>query len=97
MPRGPVFRRRHPRVLLEVAAEEGLVREVQAEGNLLHGEVRGAQQHLDFLDAAGVYQFLGRVARQVLEDGGEVAGGDAQLVGISPPALRPKPGRAGTG
>ena len=91
MPGGAILRRRHPRVLLEVAAEERLVGKVQPKGNLLHGEVGGAQQHLDFLDTAGVDDFLGRAAGQVLRYRREIAGGDAELVGIE---LHVAPGAA---
>ena len=69
-------------MLLEVAGEEGLVGEPQFEGDFLHGLVCRAEQHLDFLDATGVDVLFGRVPRQVLDDGGEVARGDAELVGI---------------
>lgn len=77
-----VFHWCQARMLLEVAGEEGLVGEPQFEGDFLHGLVRRAEQHLDFLDATGVDVLFGRVSRQVLDDGGEVARGDAELVGI---------------
>ena len=77
-----VFHRRQARMLLEVAGEEGLVGEPQFEGDFLHRFMGRAEQHLDFLDAAGVNEFFGRMSRQVLDDGGEVARGDAELVGI---------------
>lgn len=39
-------------MFLEVAVEERLVGEVKAESNFLHAVARGAELHLDFLDAA---------------------------------------------
>ena len=77
-----VFHRRQARMLLEIAGEEGLVGELEFEGDFLHSLVRCAEQHLDFLDATGVNVFFGRVSRQVLDDGGKVARCDAELVGI---------------
>lgn len=53
-------------MFLEVAGEERLVGKVQLGSNFLHAFVRGAEQHLDFLNAAGVYHFLGRVPRLAL-------------------------------
>lgn len=77
-----VFHRRQARMLLEVAGEEGLVGEPQFEGDFLHRFMGRAEQHLDFLDATGVNEFFWRMSRQVLDDGGEIARRDAELVGI---------------
>ena len=77
-----VFHRRQARVLLEVTGEEGLVGELEFEGDFLHGLVCCAEEHLDFLDATSVNVFFGRMSRQVLDDGGKVARCDAELVGI---------------
>ena len=69
-------------MLLEVTVEKRLIGEVKAESNLLHAVAGGAEQHLDFLDAAAVDDVLGRDARQAFHHGREVARGDRKAVGI---------------
>ena len=69
-------------MLLEVTVEKRLVGEVKAESNFLHAVARGAELHLDFLDAAAVDDSLGRNTREAFHHKREVACGDRKAVGI---------------
>lgn len=69
-------------MFLEVAVEERLVGEVEAEGYLLHTVASSAELHLDFLYAAGINDILGRIPCQTFHYGRKIARGDRKAVGI---------------
>ena len=69
-------------MLLEVTVEKRPVGEVKAESNFLHAVARGAELHLDFLDAAGINDILGRIPCQTFHYGRKIARGDRKAVGI---------------
>ena len=69
-------------MFLEVAVEERLVGEVEAEGYLLHTVASSAELHLDFLYAVGINDILGRIPCQTFHYGRKIARGDRKAVGI---------------
>ena len=78
----PITQRRYARVFLEVASEKGLVGEVEAVGDFLDAESGRFQHGFDFEDDMAVDEAFGGAARDAVDDGGEVAGRDAEAVGI---------------
>lgn len=68
--------------MLEVSAQVGLVGEVEAIGNLLYGEGGGVKGDFQFQNHIIVNPLLGRAAHGLPDGLAEVAGGDAEFVGI---------------
>ena len=69
-------------MLLEVAAEEGLVGEVHAVGDLLDVEPAVLELVLDLRDRMAVDDRLGALSAYGEDDVGEVARGDVECFGI---------------
>ena len=69
-------------MLLEVAAEEGLVGEVHAVGDLLDVEPAVLELVLDLRDRMAVDDRLGALSPYGEGDVGEVAWGDVECLGI---------------
>ena len=69
-------------MLLEVAAEEGLVGEVHAVGDLLDVEPTVLELVLDLRDRMAVDDRLGALSSHGEGDVGEVAWGDVECLGI---------------
>lgn len=81
-PLRPELLGRHPCVLLEVATEEGLVGEAVFVGDFLERKIGGLQGDFELQHQVVVDDLLGGGGTHLLGDGGQVAGGDAELVGV---------------
>ena len=69
-------------MLLHIASEERGIGESQECTDLLDAQVGLHEVIPDVLEHIFTYPLVGRLARVVLADGGEIFGRDAQLVGI---------------
>ena len=78
----PILLRRHAHIELEVFAKEGLGGEVELYGDFFDAHVGGFEELARFVDDHAHYPLQGRHARFLFDDGGEVAGGEALLLGI---------------
>ena len=79
---GAEFRRGHAQILFHVFREEGDIREIEEEGDLLDALARETQLELDALERVLVDQRQGILAAHLLDNPGQVFRGIVKPVGV---------------
>ena len=79
---GAELRRGHAQVLFHVFREEGDIREIEEEGDLLDALARETQLELDALERVLVDQRQGVLAAHLLDNPGQVFRGIVKPVGV---------------